>query len=188
MAVHPDWEDFLRKAAAQYGISKVSDIQHGGAERQESIAHALASSSVSNADIILVHDAVRPFCSAELVCRIIAAAAENGAASPAIMPKETRQRVGEGDIMAETLDRSALRAAQTPQGFRAEVLQTAYAAAGNLLGTDDASLAEAAGFPVAIIPGEERNIKITTQFDWNIAELIAAEQATQHINGTNRQP
>lgn len=187
VAVHPDWEEFLWAICTQYGISKLSDIQQGGAERQESIAHALQSHSAGNADIILVHDAVRPFCSPELVRRIIVTAAETGAAIPATMPKETIKRVAE-DIITETLDRSMLRAAQTPQGFRAEILRAAYAAAGNLLGTDDASLAEAAGFPVTIISGEERNIKITTQFDWSIAELIAAEQDKQHINGTTRQP
>lgn len=187
VAVHPDWEDFLRTAAVRYGISKLSDIQHGGAERQESIASALRSESAEEADIILVHDAVRPFCSSDLVRRIIVTAAETGAAIPATMPKETIKRVAD-DTIIETVDRSMLRAAQTPQGFRAEVLRAAYAAAGNMLGTDDASLAEAAGFQVTIISGEERNIKITTQFDWSIAELIVAEQEKLFANGTTREP
>lgn len=184
VAAHPEWHEFLRHSSAQFGVQTLAAIVEGGAERQFSIANALHSQAAADADVILVHDAVRPFVSAGLITSVIQTAARFGAAVPALPPKDTIKRVV-GDVVAETPERASLRAAQTPQGFRAEILRAAYnAAAAHSPGTDDASLAEAAGFPVTVVAGEEYNIKITTQLDLQLAEIIAAKTNYRNPNET----
>ncbi len=141
----------------------------GGARRQDSVANAFAAASQAS-DIIVIHDAARPFASAQLVSRTLDAAAESGAALAAIESRDTVKRV-DREFVAETLPRETIYLAQTPQAFRREVLTAALAAAGDA--TDEAALAERAGHRVRIVAGEATNIKITTADDLAMAEAIA---------------
>jgi 2-C-methyl-D-erythritol 4-phosphate cytidylyltransferase/2-C-methyl-D-erythritol 2,4-cyclodiphosphate synthase len=120
-------------------------------------------------DLVVVHDAARPFASANLIARTIAAAAESGAALAALAARDTVKQASDHLVRA-TLDRRTIYLAQTPQAFRRSVLRDALALAGDA--TDEAALAEQAGHPVRIVDGEASNIKITTPDDLVIAEAI----------------
>ncbi|MEC9296751.1 MAG: 2-C-methyl-D-erythritol 4-phosphate cytidylyltransferase, partial [SAR324 cluster bacterium] len=119
-----------------------------------------------------VHDGARPFCSAELIDRILAAAIEHGAAIPVLPLVDTIRRVTK--TKTEVIERSELFKVQTPQGFRTELLKDAsmQALANNLIVTDDASLVEKNGGSVATVEGEPQNIKITTPADLERADWI----------------
>jgi 2-C-methyl-D-erythritol 4-phosphate cytidylyltransferase len=174
IAAHDDWIDHLWDEVKRYNINKVKDIVSGGKERLNSIDNALRSASIINSEIVLVHDAVRPFVSEELIDQIIVASEEFGAAIPGLHPKETIKSADRNNTVSSTLDRSMLWSIQTPQGFRYSILKKAYRKAieNNYFGTDDSSLVEKIGHIVKIIPGEEQNIKITTPFDMTIASEI----------------
>jgi 2-C-methyl-D-erythritol 4-phosphate cytidylyltransferase / 2-C-methyl-D-erythritol 2,4-cyclodiphosphate synthase len=141
----------------------------GGARRQDSVAAAFRFVS-ERADVVVVHDAARPFASADLIGRTIAAAAESGAALAALEARDTVKEVA-GGIVKATLDRRTIFLAQTPQAFRRDVLRDALAIAGDA--TDEAALAERAGHAVRIVEGEISNIKVTTPDDLVIAEAIS---------------
>jgi 2-C-methyl-D-erythritol 4-phosphate cytidylyltransferase len=156
-----------------YGIPIV--VVLAGEERQDTVYRGLQAVPEDSA-IVLVHDAVRPFVSASKIRETIEAAARTGGAILAVRPKATIKR-GEGTLAAETLDRRLLWEVQTPQAFRREVLLAAYESAmkDRFYATDDAALVERLGVPVAVVEGEETNIKITTPLDWMTAERLAAE-------------
>jgi 2-C-methyl-D-erythritol 4-phosphate cytidylyltransferase len=137
----------------------------GGATRQESVWQALQAAP-ADLEIVLVHDAVRPFIDRRLIDAVIAAAAEHGAAICALPIAETVKRVRAGTVQA-TLDRSELWAVQTPQGFRAALLREAHEKAlrDGVTGTDDAMLVERLGHPVRVVAGLAGNVKITTPQD-----------------------
>ncbi|SCL14584.1 2-C-methyl-D-erythritol 4-phosphate cytidylyltransferase [Micromonospora rhizosphaerae] len=147
----------------------------GGAERQASVAAALAAVP-AGPEIILVHDAARALTPPALV-ESVAEAVRSGqdAVIPVLPVVDTIKEVDAGERVLGTVDRSALRAVQTPQGFRRPVLTAAHAAAGDPL-TDDAGLVEKQGVPVVCVPGSELALKITRPFDLALAEhLLAAE-------------
>ncbi|MET7748504.1 2-C-methyl-D-erythritol 4-phosphate cytidylyltransferase [Micromonospora sp. NPDC005367] len=148
----------------------------GGAERQESVAAALAAVP-PGPEIVLVHDAARALTPPDLV-EAVAAAVRAG--RPAVIPVlpvvDTIKEVGAGEVVLGTVDRSALRAVQTPQGFRRSVLTAAHAAAGDAL-TDDAGLVEKQGVPVSCVPGSEYALKITRPFDLALAEHLLTSGA-----------
>ena len=143
----------------------------GGAERQESVALALAAVPADIA-IVLVHDAARALTPPSLI-ESVAAAVRGGL--PAVIPVlpvvDTVKEVGPGEVVLGTVDRSVLRSVQTPQGFRHEVLAAAHAAAADPL-TDDAGLVEKAGLPVTCVPGSELAMKITRPLDLILAEAL----------------
>ncbi|PWR05278.1 2-C-methyl-D-erythritol 4-phosphate cytidylyltransferase [Micromonospora acroterricola] len=145
----------------------------GGAERQASVAAALAAVPAGPA-IILVHDAARALTPPELV-ESVAAAVRGGRAAviPVLPVVDTIKEVDAGEVVLGTVDRSALRAVQTPQGFRRSVLTAAHAAAGDSL-TDDAGLVEKQGVAVSCVPGSEYALKITRPFDLALAEHLLA--------------
>jgi 2-C-methyl-D-erythritol 4-phosphate cytidylyltransferase/2-C-methyl-D-erythritol 2,4-cyclodiphosphate synthase len=143
----------------------------GGERRQDSVARGLSALS-DGIEIVLVHDAARPFASAELAGSVVDAAIEHGAAVPVAQIPDTIKRVGEG-VVKETLDRSELGTAQTPQGFRRDILESAYRALAGADVTDDAAAVELAGHNVAAVPGEPGNFKVTTPVDLELASLIA---------------
>ena len=151
----------------------------GGAARQASVAAGLAALP-DEADVVLVHDAARPFAPVELVRRVVAAVrAGHPAVVPALPVTDTVKRVGPGDgtgePVLETVPRGPLRAVQTPQGFARDVLVAAHAAAAAgahdeaTAASDDAGLVEAGGVPVWVVPGDERAGKITTAADLAVA-------------------
>ncbi len=144
----------------------------GGDRRQDSVEHAFRAAAPAS-DIIVIHDAARPFASADLITRTIAAAAESGAALAAVRARDTVKRVNAGGMVAETLDRATIVLAQTPQAFRREVLRDALALGAEVDATDEAALAERAGHRVRLVEGEMSNIKITTPEDLPLAEAIA---------------
>jgi 2-C-methyl-D-erythritol 4-phosphate cytidylyltransferase/2-C-methyl-D-erythritol 2,4-cyclodiphosphate synthase len=148
----------------------------GGATRQASVRAGLEALAASAPDIVLVHDAARPFATPALIARAIATARQTGAAVPALPVADTVKRVDADGCVAETIDRQQLRTVQTPQSFAFAPLLAAHrraAQAGRDDFTDDAALAEWAGIKVTTFAGEPGNIKITT------AEDFARAEATQ---------
>jgi 2-C-methyl-D-erythritol 4-phosphate cytidylyltransferase len=143
----------------------------GGAERQESVALALAVVP-DDVAIVLVHDAARALTPPELI-ESVAAVVRTG--RPAVIPVlpvvDTVKEVGPGEVVLGTVDRSVLRTVQTPQGFRRDVLAAAHAAATDPL-TDDAGLVEKAGVPVTCVPGSDLAMKITRPLDLILAEAL----------------
>ena len=151
----------------------------GGSRRQDSVANGLAAIS-RHADVVLVHDAARPFVTAEVIDRTIDAAWETGAAIAALPVHDTVKRARwEGDlaIIAETLPRESIFLAQTPQGFRPRVLAAAVEMGRRHTATDEAALAELAGHPVRLVAGDEANVKITTPADLERARQAAPRHA-----------
>jgi 2-C-methyl-D-erythritol 4-phosphate cytidylyltransferase / 2-C-methyl-D-erythritol 2,4-cyclodiphosphate synthase len=143
-------------------------LVRGGDRRQDSVANAFRAASAAS-DVVVIHDAARPFVSASLISRTIASAAANGAALAALAARDTVKKVGRGTVL-ETLPRETIYLAQTPQAFRRHVLASALAIADDA--TDEAALAERAGHTVHIVDGDASNIKITTTDDLRIAEAL----------------
>ncbi|OIQ59088.1 2-C-methyl-D-erythritol 4-phosphate cytidylyltransferase [Moorella thermoacetica] len=175
IVTRPDDIPLCRQVVAGEGTGKVKAIVAGGAERQDSIANGLKAVARA-AEWVAVHDGARPFLTLALLEKIILAARITGAAIPALPVKETIKQGGETGIVAATLDRRGLWSVQTPQVFRREWLVDAYreAAQKGWQATDDAALVERLGYPVKLVPGEERNIKITTPGDLVLAGAILA--------------
>jgi 2-C-methyl-D-erythritol 4-phosphate cytidylyltransferase/2-C-methyl-D-erythritol 2,4-cyclodiphosphate synthase len=170
VALPPD----LVKNVPEYlrGRSKPIAIVEGGARRQDSVANAFKIVS-GRADIVVIHDAARPFVTADVVRRTVDAAAEHGAAIAAIPATDTVKRSGAGGLIRETIPRAEIFLAQTPQAFRTSVLRDALAQAGSQFdATDEAALAEQAGHPVRLVEGDPRNLKITTTDDLMMAERL----------------
>jgi 2-C-methyl-D-erythritol 4-phosphate cytidylyltransferase len=159
----PEWEEPSILLAEQIGASKVSACVPGGATRAESVRAGLAEVP-DDAAVVLVHDAARPVVPAEVVARLLAALAEGyDGAVPALPVSDTVKRAVDG-VIVETLARDELVAVQTPQAFVASVLRSAFA--GDVRSaTDCASLVEAAGGRVKVVPGDERLQKVTTRAD-----------------------
>ncbi|MFA6571545.1 MAG: 2-C-methyl-D-erythritol 4-phosphate cytidylyltransferase [Bacteroidota bacterium] len=162
-----DYNKLCMDLIQYFGIKKSIELVEGGQERQDSVANALEHPDAQNADFILVHDAVRPFATEDLIRRIIQSAIEFGASIPALQPTETIKQMDENNFVVQTFDRTKLATIQTPQGFKREIIMHAYQNAQQkmLKATDDAQLAEFAGYPVKVIEGEDSNIKITTKID-----------------------
>jgi 2-C-methyl-D-erythritol 4-phosphate cytidylyltransferase/2-C-methyl-D-erythritol 2,4-cyclodiphosphate synthase len=168
--IHPD--DRGSYEAAAKGLRLLPPVS-GGASRQASVRAGLEALSARAPDIVLIHDAARPFCSTELVSRAIVACGETGAAIPALEVTDTIKRVDADGHVAGTIDRAQLRAVQTPQAFKFAALLKAHhraAKEGRDDFTDDAALAEWAGIKVATFAGESGNVKLTTDEDFAKAE------------------
>lgn len=164
------------EAEAKDVMQKKVHLVEGGEHRQQSVANALREVSADNDDVVLVHDAVRPFVTPEIIEEVIAAAQKYGAAiagMPAVDTVKQVDRTSEGAVITATVPRERVVMAQTPQGFRYEVLKKAFdeAAADEFMGTDEASLVERSGKEVAVVMGSPRNIKITTPADMELAEF-----------------
>jgi 2-C-methyl-D-erythritol 4-phosphate cytidylyltransferase/2-C-methyl-D-erythritol 2,4-cyclodiphosphate synthase len=141
----------------------------GGARRQDSVANGF-DAVPADADVVLIHDAARPFVTAELIGRTIDAAATHGAAIAALQSRDTVKRVSDAGVITGTIPRDQVYLAQTPQGFRRDVLAKAVAVGrSGVDATDEAMLAERAGFPVHVVDGDPGNVKITTEEDLEAA-------------------
>jgi 2-C-methyl-D-erythritol 4-phosphate cytidylyltransferase len=153
-----------RRLVARSGRGRV-EVVAGGATRQDSVWQALQAAP-ADVDVVLVHDAVRPFIDRGLIDAVVASAAAHGAAICAQPIAETIKRVRDGVVEA-TLDRSGLWAVQTPQAFRTALLREAHdkARRDGVVATDDAMLVERLGQPVRVVPGLAGNVKITTPED-----------------------
>jgi 2-C-methyl-D-erythritol 4-phosphate cytidylyltransferase len=157
-------------------LSKRLQIVEGGEHRQDSVANALAKLAADPDDLVLVHDAVRPFVTPEIILHVIEAAQKHHAAIagwPAVDTVKQVERTAEGAIIKATIPRASIVMAQTPQGFRYDILKKSFdeAVADGFLGTDESSLIERAGLEVAVVMGSPRNIKITTPADMELAEF-----------------
>jgi 2-C-methyl-D-erythritol 4-phosphate cytidylyltransferase len=161
-----------------FGFSKIVSIVPGGKERQNSVMNGLNAmrASVADADVVLIHDGVRPFLSEEMLLASIIAAREGDGVLVAVPTKDTIKVVKDG-IVDYTPDRTMLWQAQTPQSFRFSVIHAAHlsAEADGFGGTDDASLVERNGGKISIVVGDYRNIKITTPEDLVLAEAFLTE-------------
>lgn len=168
----------VEKVRALLGRVALVTVVPGGAQRQASVAAALAAVPVGP-EIVLVHDAARALTPPELM-ESVAEAVRSGhdAVIPVLPVADTIKEVGAGERVLGTVDRSALRAVQTPQGFRRSVLTAAHASAGDPL-TDDAGLVEKQGVPVVCVPGSELALKITRPFDLLLAEYLVATSAAE---------
>lgn len=167
---------------AEFGFADRVKVVAGGENRQESVAHALAAVQAMPDDIVLVHDAVRPLIDAATIDRTIDAVAEHGAAIvalPAVDTIKQVERTAHGAIITSTIPREFIVQAQTPQGFRFGLLQKALAeaTADGFVGTDEASVVERAGIPVAVVPGSPVNLKITQPGDLELAEFYLRQRS-----------
>jgi 2-C-methyl-D-erythritol 4-phosphate cytidylyltransferase/2-C-methyl-D-erythritol 2,4-cyclodiphosphate synthase len=193
LADHPPVYLRAAEALALQGAGKPVLIVAGGERRQDSVANAF-SAAAAESTVIVIHDAARPFASADLIARTIAAAAESGAAVAAVQSRDTVKRLapgpdGTGHYVRETLPRETIYLAQTPQAFQRDVLRRALAlgARDGVDATDEAALVELAGLPVRLVDGEASNIKITTPEDMTLGEAIAARGNPQSNPQSNRQ-
>jgi 2-C-methyl-D-erythritol 4-phosphate cytidylyltransferase len=164
------------QSEARDGLKKKVELVIGGEHRQQSVENALNAVAATPDDIVLVHDAVRPFVSEEIIQEVIEAAAKYGAAIaglPAVDTVKQVERTADGALVKATIPRAGIVMAQTPQGFRYSVIKKAFdeAAADGFLGTDEASLVERSGHNVAVVMGSPRNIKITAPADMVLAEF-----------------
>jgi 2-C-methyl-D-erythritol 4-phosphate cytidylyltransferase/2-C-methyl-D-erythritol 2,4-cyclodiphosphate synthase len=170
--IRPDDVDLVRRLTS--GMNVLEPVA-GGATRQASVRAGLEALVACTPDIVLVHDAARPFASASLITRAIAAAEKTGAAIPALPVTDTVKRIDSTGTIEATLDRNSIRLVQTPQAFAFPALFEAHRRAlaqGRNDFTDDAALAEWAGIKVSVFAGEPGNIKFTTSEDFARAEAI----------------
>ena len=161
-------------------VRKLSTVVAGGSRRQDSVLEGLRQVPDRFGGVVLVHDAARPLVEPSLIDAVTRCAAESGAALPVLGLVDTVKRVQQGCVV-ETLDRSELAAAQTPQGFRFALLVGAYEAAfrDRVTLTDEAMAVERLGERVAVVPGSARNRKITEPEDLAWAEGVLREEGAR---------
>ncbi|WP_206453933.1 bifunctional 2-C-methyl-D-erythritol 4-phosphate cytidylyltransferase/2-C-methyl-D-erythritol 2,4-cyclodiphosphate synthase [Aurantimonas marina] len=172
LVIHPDDTDLLRKALGTDGSDDLQ-IVIGGPTRQESVRLGLAALAETPPDRVLIHDAVRPFVDAALIDRTLAALSDIAGAIPALPVADTLKLGAETGLIAATVDRRQLFAAQTPQGFHFVPIRDAHeraARSGRTDFTDDASIAEWAGLVVRLVGGSPDNVKLTTARDIALAD------------------
>jgi 2-C-methyl-D-erythritol 4-phosphate cytidylyltransferase len=167
----------LKEIVAKHHFTKVTKVVPGGHERQDSVRHALEAVH-DDVDVVLVHDAVRPFLTEHMVQEVVKAAWAKGAAIVALPMKDTVKQVRADHVIERTIDRGSLWLAQTPQAFRRHWLLAAHrkAHAEGVHATDDAYLIEWAGYPVSVVEGSGENIKVTRPEDMVIGEAILASR------------
>lgn len=172
----------VQAEVTEHGFAAKVHVVEGGENRQESVAHALAAVPAGPDDIVLVHDAVRPLIDSATIARTIEAVEKHGAAIvglPAVDTIKQVERTAHGALITATIPREFVVQAQTPQGFRYGLLQKAFAEAeaDGFVGTDEASVVERAGLPVAVVPGSQVNLKITQPGDLELAEFYFRQRA-----------
>ncbi len=167
------------KLVSHFRLHKVHRVLVGGKKRQDSVSYALSKLVLKDSDIVVVHDGVRPFIEPKRISLLIKACREFDAAVLAVQPKDTIRRSSGGGFFDQTLDRSALWLVQTPQAFKAGILLNAFERAKKerFYSTDEAALVERLGIKVRIIEGNYDNIKITTDEDLELGNLIAERWA-----------
>lgn len=168
-SLHDTWQSTLE-------ANKVKKIVPGGKRRQDSVYNGICQVS-SDAEIILIHDIVRPLVRKEHIEAVIDKAKETGAAILAAPMKATVKEVGNNFLVQRTIPRNILWMAQTPQGFKSNLILNVFSQLKNsdIEFTDDAQMVEKAGYPVYIVPGTDENIKITTPEDIRLAEALLGQ-------------
>jgi len=162
-----------RAASVACGLPQSVHVVVGGERRQDS---ALAGVAAARGEYVLVHDGARPLVTPDLVRRVLAAAQAHGAAVPAVPVSDTVRYARDGFLAPTVVERAGLVAVQTPQGFRRELLLAAYAAAEGRVHElpDDAAAVLLLGYPVAVVPGDPRNVKLTRPEDLDLAARLLA--------------
>ncbi len=175
---HADVEYCEHAIVSRQRFTKVTKVVAGGAERQDSVRLALAQIP-SDTEIVLIHDAVRPFVTLRMIAEVVAAARKEGAAIIALPMRDTVKQVRMDGMIERTVDRTPLWLAQTPQAFRRDWIETAHRKAHveGVRATDDASLVEWLGYSVAVVEGSGENIKVTRPEDLVIGEAILASRS-----------
>jgi 2-C-methyl-D-erythritol 4-phosphate cytidylyltransferase len=173
----PAFEKLIEKEKSR----KPLRIVEGGEHRQNSVANAIAALGADDDDIVLVHDAVRPFVDQDTIINVIEAVKRYDAAIagiPAVDTVKQVDRTADGAVVIATVPRERMVLAQTPQGFRFGLLKKAFdeATADGFMGTDEASLIERSGAPVHVVMGSPRNMKITPPADLELAEFFLAQE------------
>jgi 2-C-methyl-D-erythritol 4-phosphate cytidylyltransferase len=168
------WENVFFDLIEQFPPSRTVDFVEGGSERFYSVWNALQHPSIKSTDIVLIHDAVRPFVTSSLIERLLNGIANFDGVIPGIKVKDTLKESDENGVVLHTLNRNKIFAIQTPQAFKTQILVESYSTAINegKIFTDDSGVAEFAGFRIKIVEGEEINIKITTPLDFAFAEFL----------------
>jgi 2-C-methyl-D-erythritol 4-phosphate cytidylyltransferase len=175
LVVPPEDIDYCHKdVIGTLELAKKVQVAGGGDERQQSVYNGLCSMNVSPDEVVVIHDGVRPFIEKELIQSCIDAAKETGAAILAVPVSDTIKMAAHDGTIETTVDRECLWAAQTPQAFRYDWIRQAHETAltDKIAVTDDASLVEHIGYPVKLVTGSRRNIKITTPEDLAIASAL----------------
>ena len=182
VAAPPDQVTAVRALLADHHTGATLHVVPGGPTRPESVRAALAALPDAVA-VVLVHDAARPLAPVELIDAVASAVrAGADAVVPGLPVTDTVKRV-DGDVVTETVDRSALRSVQTPQGFRRNVLEEAHLDLSDGGITDDAGLVERAGYSVIVVPGAEEAFKVTRPLDLVLAEAVLARQRSGGVGG-----
>ena len=181
VAVRRSEMERVKGQVSDHGFAGRVQVVEGGDNRQESVAHGLAALAAGPEDVVLVHDAVRPLIDSATIERTIDAVAEHGAAIvalPAVDTIKQVERTAHGALITSTIPREFIVQAQTPQGFRYGLLESAFAEAmaDGFVGTDEASVVERAGHPVAVVPGSPVNLKITQPGDLELAEFYLRQR------------
>ncbi|WP_317854012.1 2-C-methyl-D-erythritol 4-phosphate cytidylyltransferase [Chakrabartyella piscis] len=168
---------FVEELRQKYQWSKVTAIVAGGKERGDSVCAGISALS-KDIDVVLIHDGVRPFVTANMIDTSIEKALEMGACVVGVPAKDTIKRCNTDGLVLETPKREELWQIQTPQTFQRDLITKAYALAqkSGFAGTDDASIAEFAGYPVCVTMGSYGNIKITTEEDLFLANCFLKEE------------
>ena len=180
VAVRPEDRERARHDLEREHFTKPVRLVNGGPSRQETVARALAQAP-QGTELVVVHDAVRPFVDLEMIRRVTEAARLEGGAILGILSVDTVKQV-ERQMIVGTIPRERIALAQTPQAFRYAVLREAFdrAAADGFNGSDEASLVERLGYTVTVLLGSERNIKITKPSDLPLARLYIAQEREQN--------
>lgn len=173
----------FRQELEQRGLSDFAHLVAGGAHRQESVYNAFNTLD-SGTDIVVVHDGVRPFVEPAMIESVIDAAAERGSAIVALPCIDTVKQVERQQVVA-TLPREKIVMVQTPQAFRYDILKEAFerARADHFHASDESCLVERLGYPVTVLLGSERNIKITKPADLPLAELFVQQSSGPGVGG-----
>jgi 2-C-methyl-D-erythritol 4-phosphate cytidylyltransferase len=171
----------FQKQIEKEKLKKPVRVVEGGEHRQNSVANALAAIEAADDDIVLVHDAVRPFVDQDTIAGVIEAVKKYEAAIagvPAVDTVKQVERTADGAVVIATVPRERMVLAQTPQGFRFGLLKKAFdeAAADGFMGTDEASLIERSGGTVHVVMGSPRNMKITSPADLELAEFFLSQE------------
>lgn len=178
LAVKPEERGFIQKMLEDYRITKVKGLPDGGAERQHSVHSCMKE--MQRVDIVLVHDAARPFITHDIIAKLVQNAHHHGAAIAGVRAKDTMKKVSMNGIIEETVDRESLWMVQTPQAFRFELIMEAEDVAEKVgfLGTDEAMLMERLGHQVHIVESSYENVKMTTQEDLVFGEAILRKRGS----------
>jgi 2-C-methyl-D-erythritol 4-phosphate cytidylyltransferase len=183
VALRAEDVEWVRDLLERESFGKPVSLVEGGDSRQESVENALATLG-SGTELVAVHDAVRPFIEHSVLEKVFAEAEENGAAIVGIVPVDTVKQIHRNKIR-QTIPRERLILAQTPQVFRFDLLRQAFAKAreDGFAGTDESSLVERLEqVEVSVVPGSDRNIKITKPSDMDLARLFLAEELAPRVS------